>query len=116
MDQLLFLAAAFAMTAVSTTRLVAQQPDGQAVYRQECKSCHGVTGVPPARAKEQYAKIKALGDDGFVARLSADSIVTILKKGISKDMKSFTGKLSEAEMAAVAVYIKELAERRKARP
>jgi mono/diheme cytochrome c family protein len=96
--------------------LQAQAPDGQAIYRQECKSCHGVTGVPPARAKEQYAKIKALGEDGFVARLTTDSIMTILRKGIGKDMKSFTGKLSESEMAAVAAYVKELAERRKARP
>lgn len=39
----------------------------------------------------------------------------ILKKGLSKDMKSFAGKLSDAEMAVVADYIKELAERRKAR-
>jgi mono/diheme cytochrome c family protein len=92
---------------------LAQEPDGQAVYREECKSCHGLNGVPPARAREQYKKIKALGDSGFVAKLSADSIVTILKKGIDKDMKSFKDKLSEPEMRAVAKYIKELAEKKK---
>lgn len=47
--------------------------------------------------------------------MANDSIVVILKKGLGKDMKSFTGKLSDAEMAAVAAYIKELAERRKPR-
>ncbi len=91
----------------------AQQADGGAVYRQECKSCHGLNGIPPARAREQYKKIKAVGDGGFVAQLSADSIVAILKKGIDKDMKSFTGKLSDGEMRAVTLYIKELAEKKK---
>lgn len=116
MRPLLFPVCVLAGLALTARGLRAQTPDGQAIYRQECKSCHGVTGVPPARAKEQYAKIKALGDDGFVVRLTTDSIVTILKKGISKDMKSFAGKLSDAEMVAVASYIKDLAERRKARP
>lgn len=92
---------------------VLAQSDGAAVYRQECKSCHGVNGVPPARARDQYKKIKSLGDGGFVSSLSVDSIFTILKKGIDKDMKSFAAKLSEPDMRAVAVYIKELAEKRR---
>ncbi len=96
-----------------TSRLVAQQADGQDVYKEECKSCHGVNGAPPERAKAKYKKIKALGEDGFVSKLSQDSIVTILTKGIDKDMKSFKDKLSEAEMQAVAAYIKELAEKSK---
>ena len=37
---------------------------GQAVYKEECKSCHGVSGVPPERAGGKYAKIKTLGDSG----------------------------------------------------
>ena len=113
MKHSLLLASAFGMMACSTPTLQGQQPDGQALYRKECKSCHGVTGVPPARAKEQYAKIKVLGEGGFVAKLTTDSIVVILKKGLSKNMKSFTGKLNPAEMGAVAVYIKELSERKK---
>lgn len=97
----------------AATLLFAQQVSGEAVYKQECKSCHGLNGTPPARAREQYKKIEALGDEGFVSRLSTDSIVTILRKGLSKDMKSFTGKLTDPEMQAVAAYIKELAEKRK---
>lgn len=116
MKRSLLLASTFGVMACSTPALQGQQPDGQAIYRNECKSCHGINGVPPARAREQYPKIKALGQDGFVALLTADSIVVILKKGLGKDMKSFTGKLNEMEMAAVAAYIKELAERKKPRP
>ncbi len=106
-------AAAAALLAGVANRAQAQGADGQAVYREECKSCHGINGVPPARAKEQYKKIKALGEGGFVVKLSADSIVTLLKKGIDKDMKSFSEKLDEGEMKAVAKYIKELAEKAK---
>ncbi len=113
MKRALLFASTFGVMACSTPTLQGQQPDGQALYKKECKSCHGVTGVPPARAKEQYPKIKTLGQDGFVANLTADSIVVILKKGLGKDMKSMTGKLTAAEMAAVASYIKELAERKK---
>ena len=104
--------AAAALLAGVAHSALAQEADGQAVYREECKSCHGLNGVPPARAREQYKKIKALGDSGFVAKLSVDSIVKVLKKGIDKDMKSFKEKLSEPEMLAVAKYIKELAEKK----
>lgn len=100
----------------STTRLSAQADAGRDGYKEECKSCHGINGVPPERAVQQYPKIKALGLNGFVSALSEDSIVTILKKGIDKDMKSFSSKLSEAEMTAVAKYIKALASRRKDNP
>lgn len=95
-------------------RLAAQTPDGQAVYKEECKSCHGINGVPPQRAKEKYKKIKALGEEKFVSGLTQDSIVIILAKGLDKDMKSFKDKLSDPEMQAVAAYIKELAEKKKA--
>lgn len=105
-------AAAALLLAGVAHQALAQEPDGQAVYREECKSCHGLNGVPPARAREQYKKIRALGDSGFVVKLSTDSIVTLLKKGIDKDMKSFKDKLTEPEMRAVARYIKELAEKR----
>lgn len=94
-------------------RLAAQTPDGQAVYKEECKECHGINGVPPQRAKGKYKKIKALGEEDFVTGLSQDSIVTILTKGIDKNMKSFKDKLSDAEIQAVAAYVKELADKTK---
>lgn len=93
--------------------LAAQEADGETIYRKECKSCHGLKGVPPARERAKYKKLKSFAEDGFVSELSADSIVTILKNGIDKDMKSFAKKLSEPEMQAVAGYAKQLAEARK---
>lgn len=96
------------VAAVASRPLAAQEDEGQTVYRKECKTCHGLKGTPPARAVAKYKKIKTIGEEGFVSSLSEDSIVTILKKGISKDMKSFSAKLTEAQMKAVATYIKQL--------
>jgi mono/diheme cytochrome c family protein len=96
-------------------RTMAQQPDGQAVYREECKSCHGINGVPPANERAKYKKLRSLGDSGFVSSLTVDSIVKILKKGMDKNMKSFAEKLDDGELRAVALYIKELAEKLRAK-
>jgi mono/diheme cytochrome c family protein len=98
---------------VGTRQALAQEVDGKSVYREECKECHGLNGTPPERAVKKYKKIKAVGDSGFVTNLSEDSIVTILKKGIDKNMKSFSEKLSEPEMHAVTIYIKGLGEKPK---
>jgi mono/diheme cytochrome c family protein len=100
--------------AAASHPLVAQNAEpvsGESVYKEECKSCHGLNGVPPERERKKYKKLKTLGDSGFVSNLSADSITTILVKGIDKNMKSFKDKLSDPEMKAVSIYIKELAEK-----
>lgn len=92
---------------------MAQAPDALGVYKENCKSCHGINGVPPERERAKYKKLRTLGDSGFVANLSQDSIVTIVTNGIDKNMKSFKDKLSADEIRAVAGYIKELAEKKK---
>ena len=99
------------MSVVAVHKLAAQQAEavsGESVYKEECKSCHGLKGTPPERAKAKYKKIKPIGQEGFISALSEDSVVVILKKGIDKDMKSFKDKLSEPEMKAVAAYVKQL--------
>ena len=76
------------------------EPDGGALYRQHCRSCHGLKGTPPARMVTVYPTLKAFGD------LAADSIVAVLRHGKGKDMKAFADRLSPAEMQAVAAYIR----------
>jgi mono/diheme cytochrome c family protein len=85
----------------------AQTPDGATIYRQHCRTCHGTTGTPAARMASLYPKLPTLSDSAFMAGLSVDSIVKVLKSGLG-DMKSFTGKLSDAEMTTVAEYVKTL--------
>jgi len=87
----------------------ASEPDGAALYRQNCKSCHGAKGVPPARMVTVYPTLKTLADSAEQARLTEQAIIAVLQHGKGKDMKPFTDKLSAAEMAAVAKFVKSLA-------
>ena len=82
---------------------------GVALYRQHCRSCHGAKGVPPARMVTLYPTLKTLADSAEQARLTEQAIIAVLQHGKGKDMKPFTDKLSAAEMAAVAKFVKSLA-------
>ena len=84
----------------------AQAPDGQAIYREQCRNCHGAAGKPTQRALSQYKKIPTL-DAAFLSTRSQDSIVAVLNHGLGKDMKSFKDKLSADEIAAAARYVRE---------
>jgi mono/diheme cytochrome c family protein len=90
------------------SRAAAQSADGKAVYDENCKKCHGVRGTPPVTMKKKFEKI-ATFDAAFIEKRSDDSVVKILTKGKGEDMKSFKDKMTPAEMAAVAKYVRELA-------
>jgi mono/diheme cytochrome c family protein len=85
----------------------AQAPDGQALYRENCRSCHGPTGVPTPRMAALYKNLLAL-DSAYLAGRSEDSIVAVLQHGIGRDMKSFKEKLTPDQMRAVTAYIRVL--------
>lgn len=89
----------------------AQAPDGQALYREHCRTCHGVTGKPTDRARHEYKRVPTFADPAFFAHRSQDSVVAVLTNGASssKDMKSFKDKLTHDEMVAVAHYIRTFA-------
>ena len=83
-------------------------PDGKSIYVDHCKTCHGVIGDPTKSAKSKYDGIPSFKDPGFFTNRSQDSIVAVLKKGKGKDMKSFSEKLTDAELVSVAQYIRTL--------
>ena len=89
----------------------AQAPDGAALYRQHCRSCHGANGVPPERAREQYEHIATLSDSLFQARRSDDSLMAVLRRGVGRDMKSFSAKMTADEMHAVVAFLRTLRHR-----
>jgi mono/diheme cytochrome c family protein len=95
-----------AVSLLGVGRLTAQAADGQSIYRDECRTCHGATGKPTQRAASQYKNMPTF-DAAFFANRSQDSIVAVLNHGLGKDMKSFKGKLSPEEVVAVAKYVKE---------
>jgi cytochrome c oxidase cbb3-type subunit 3 len=107
--RLLTLIAALACSAgVAAAQTPAAEPDGAALYRQHCRSCHGARGVAPERMRSVYPTLKTLADSAYLARTPVDSIVAVLQHGKGKDMKSFADRLSPAEMRAVATFVKSL--------
>jgi len=89
---------------------IAQAPDGKVIYRQECRTCHGTTGVPTGRALSQYESIPSLADSAFQAGISDDSLLVVLRNGKGEDMKSFKDKLTLEDMRAVIAYMRTLAQ------
>src|SRR5512141_1173832 len=61
----------------------AQAPDGQALYRQYCRTCHGLTGTPPQQMLRIYSTLAPL-DSTFLASRSQDSVVAVLRDGIGQ--------------------------------
>ena len=106
------LVAATQRSAVAATRSAAraaQAPDGKEIYLANCKQCHGVIGAPTKAAQGKYEHIASFTDASFFTARTEDSVVTVLKNGKGRDMKSFKDKLSEVEMHAAAQYIRTLA-------
>jgi len=95
--------------AFGPSNALAQAPDGAALYRQNCRSCHGLKGVPPQRMMAIYPALKSLADSAYLRGRSADSIAAVMRRGAGRDMKSFADRLSPAEIAAIAKFVKTLA-------
>ena len=96
--------------APSTGVAQAPPPDGAALYRQNCRSCHGLKGTAPQRMVAVYPKLPAsLGDTAFLRTRSVDSIAAAIRRGVGRDMKGFAERLSAEEVAAIAKFVKELA-------
>ena len=100
--------ATLAALGIGVTRAAAQQPDGAALYRQQCRTCHGAKGVPAERMQMLYPELKALADSGAFSKLPADSIIAAMRHGKGTHMKSFGDALSAEQMAAIAKYVKSL--------
>ena len=95
--------------ALGAANAAAQTPDGQALYRQNCRVCHGTAGKPSQQMVAKYKKIVTLSDTAFLQARSDDSLLAILTNGAGKDMKPWKGKLSREEMAAIVRYLRGLA-------
>jgi mono/diheme cytochrome c family protein len=109
MHRTLLAAAVILALGLGSSNALAQAPDGAALYRQNCRSCHGLKGTPPQRMVAIYPGLKDIGDSAFLRARSVDSIVAVLRNGAGRDMKSFANRLSPAEIAAVAKFVKTLA-------
>lgn len=102
-----FAALAVALaTAPTAPAQAAAEPDGAALYRQHCRSCHGARGAAPERMRSVYPTLTSLADSAAQQRLTIDAIVGVLQQGKGKDMKPFGDRLSPAEMVAIAKFVR----------
>ena len=103
------LAVTLALAPSNAAAQAAAAPDGATLYRQNCRSCHGLKGAPPQRMIAVYASLpKSIGDAAFLQTRSVDSISAVIRNGAGRDMKAFKERLSAEEIAAIARYVKSL--------
>lgn len=96
-------AALLVLLLVSWTAAMADAPDGQSLYDKKCAMCHGKDGV----AKKMAEGSANLNDAAWQKSATIEAIVKVTGEGQGK-MKGYTGKLTDAEILAVAEYVKTL--------
>jgi mono/diheme cytochrome c family protein len=81
------------------------QSAGEAVYKANCQSCHGSTGVPsPGIAK--MMGVKPTTDPDYKKESAADMIASV-KNGKNK-MKAMSPKLTDAQIKDAVDYFRSL--------
>jgi cytochrome c553 len=105
--------AAISMAALSSARAEdAAAPDAKALWDKNCASCHGADGKAKVKMGEML-KVRDLTDPAVHATLTRDNVLKGIKDGVKNPegkvvMKGYTGKLSDAEMTALADYVMAL--------
>lgn len=89
-----------------TAQTLAQAAAGEALYRQNCRACHGATGVPPQRMVAIYKTLAPL-DSAFLAGRSEDSVAAVTRDGTGQ-MKGYKDKLTPEQIVAITKYVKTL--------
>jgi mono/diheme cytochrome c family protein len=85
---------------------IALAADGAALFKQNCASCHGATGQADTPASKAL-KVPALAGDAKVAGMSDADVAAAIKANAKH--AAVLKKLSDADVAAVATYVKGLA-------
>lgn len=102
------------VTAVRALRSGAQDPEpadgqleqGSAVYQQHCAQCHGARGDGQGTAAAQLAVAPA---DFTAQRATLARATTAIRRGVpGTPMAPFTTELTDADVAAVAHYVRTL--------
>src|SRR5918912_1787227 len=78
----------------------AHAADGKALFAQKCASCHGQDGKGKTKMGEK------LGVKDLTALPAGTDVKATIENGKPPKMTPYKGKLSDAEIAAVAAYVK----------
>lgn len=109
------LAAAFAVVATADAELRQEQADaavleqGQAVYEDQCQSCHGAEGKgdgPAARFLSPAPRDLSTGEFQYAEDATVEALAAVIKAGIDDTpMTPFEGQLDDEQINAVATYV-----------
>ena len=91
---------------LTSATLLAGAPEGKAVYKKKCQTCHGADGAGNAKlAKMLKVEFKHLGSPE-VQKLSDAEMAKIIKEGIGK-MKPVKG-LTDQQIQDVIAFVRTL--------
>ncbi len=102
--------ALFIVLGVGAAVAQAGPPDGAAVFSARCAKCHGASGkgdMPEARAP----KVRPLVNDAERERMTPPEIARAIKSDAKHQGMGSVVDLDDAELEAVAVFVKELAKK-----
>jgi mono/diheme cytochrome c family protein len=80
--------------------------DGEALFKKNCASCHGETGKADTAAGKAL-KVPALAGDAKVAAMADADVVAKIKS--NDKHAAVLKKVTDADVAALATYVKGLA-------
>jgi len=92
---------------VSAGALSAAEPDGKALYRKHCSSCHGLEGTPaPLFAK---LKVPTFADAEWQKTKTDEQIEHTVLTGVKgTSMQSFRARLKDEEIDAIIAFVRTL--------
>lgn len=83
--------------------------DGKALYEAQCAKCHGMTGMADTKTGKAAKAKKFQGDE----RVMGDDVVSVVQKSVrdpeKKKHRQVAKKVTDEDLAAIAVYVKALA-------
>lgn len=89
-------------------RIAGGRADGAAIFSEVCARCHGPQGEPDAASVARLG-VKPLTSDNVQHKLTDEDIRRqILRGSENKQMPSFAGALSDAQVAAVIAHVRTL--------
>jgi mono/diheme cytochrome c family protein len=95
-----------AATAAAQETAPAPEPDGAALYDDNCKTCHGPAGGAPSPVMlKKMENLTSVTDPVFLAETPDDSLISVTETGRGQ-MKPLAEKLSHEEILAVVRYLR----------